>query len=335
MNTSDFHHTMAAHCETGTMMGLLRHSGLSLSESMVFGISGGIFFAYLQSPKLPFPTFVPRTRPGDIRLKIKKRLAIDYTEVKFRDPQKARQKLDALLAEKIPVAVQVDMFYMEYIPSYMKVHFNGHFIIAVGMENDTYTVSDCYYPDLVDLSADAMQTARFSKGDLAPHGLLYHISRAPENIDLRAPIIRGIKEACGNMVKLPVPFIGVKGIRLFARKLLDWPKLARDEEHLSHEIMMISTGLEDRGTGGAGFRFMYATFLQEASKILNNPALAEMAVRMMQNGDKWREISLHAARIGKNKDLGPLRLKELQEMILARADAEEHFFRELLTIIKQ
>jgi hypothetical protein len=54
----------------------------------------------------------------------------------------------------------------------------------------------------------------------------------------------------------------------------------------------------------------------------------------MQIGDGWREISLFSARIGKNRDLGPARLKELGDMIHERADVEERFFKTLAAAVK-
>ena len=326
-------HKMAAHCETGTIMSMLNNKGLAISEPMVLGITGGIFFAYLDTPRLPFPTFATRSKPGDIRKKIAKRLGADFVSFKFNDPVKAQQQLDNCLNQGHPVSVQVDMFNMDYIPPYMRPHFNGHFIIIVGKENETYTVSDCYYKDLAPVNAASLQKGRFAKGDLAPRGLMYYIKSVSPNPDFNTAIIKGIKDACRDMLKIPLPFLGIKGIRRFAKKVVDWPTLARDEEHLSHEIMSINVILEDRGTGGAGFRFMYATFLQEASKLLNRSDLADMSKQMMGIGDRWREISLHAARIGKKKDLGPDRMRELSAMIMARADEEEKFFNQLLKIV--
>ena len=333
INTTNYEHKMAAHCETGTVTGMLHHAGMAITESMVFGISGGIFFAYLQTPKLPFPMFVTRSKPGSIRKKIAKRLQVSFKSSKHRDFIEAQQSLDALINQKIPVAIQVDMFYLDYIPAYMRVHFNGHYITVVGKENGTYTVSDCYYPELAQLKESSLQKAWFAKGDMAPHGLKYYADHVPKEMDLPKAITGGIKEACRNMLKLPIPFLGVKGIRLFANKVMEWPKLVRDEEHLSHEIMMISAILEERGTGGAGFRFMYATFLQQAAKILNSSELVTLSKQMMEIGDRWRELSLHAARIGKKHDLGSERLAELKEMILSRADDEEKFFTQLLKVV--
>ena len=74
---------------------------------------------------------------------------------------------------------------------------------------------------------------------------------------------------------------------------------------------------------------MYATFLRQSSEILNNPELLAMAQKMMEIGDGWREISLFAARIGKNRDMGPERMKELSHMIYERSIVEKEFFTQL------
>ena len=53
----------------------------------------------------------------------------------------------------------------------------------------------------------------------------------------------------------------------------------------------------------------------------------------MEIGDGWRNISYFAAKIGKNRDLGPEKLQELGNLITERAGAEEEFYKELKTII--
>lgn len=337
MEHMKFEHRMAAHCETGTIAALLTHKGLPISEPMVLGITGGIFFAYLQSNKFPFPMFVVRTKPGHIRKTIGKRVGAKFTAMKFSDQQKAEATLDSLLEKGIPAAVQLDMFYMDYIPKHMKAHFNGHFITAIGKKDDVYTVSDCYYPNIAELSAESMMKGRFAGGDLAPKGLIYYPETVSElsNEELKKSIIKGLKDACRGMIKLPVPFVGVKGIRRFADKIVTWPQIARDEEHLSHEIMNINIILEERGTGGGGFRFMYATFLQEAAKIFKSNELNEMSKRMMSIGDHWREVSLKAARTGKNRDFSEKVLLELSDIIRDRANEEEIFFTDLLKMVKK
>lgn len=330
MSTIPYKHKMAAHCESGAVTSLLNNAGLDISEPLVFGISSGIFFAYFHKMKsFAFPTFIVRNQPGSIRNNLAKRLGIKFHTEKFRAPDEGMKRLDELLVKNIPVAVQVDFFYMNYLPEWERVHINVHFIVVVGKSGSKYIISDSYFPNLVELESASLRKARFAGGSMSPKGFLFYPEYIPKDIDYKKAILKGTKKACFNMLKIPLPFTGIKGIRMFAKKIVEWPSFARDTEHLSHEIMKINILLEDQGTGGAGFRFMYATFLQQASAILGKPEWSELSKEMMEIGDGWREISLFASRIGKNRELGPDRLKELGTMLIGRAEVEEHFFRRL------
>lgn len=329
MNAKDFTHKMGAHCESGTLTSLLNHAGLDITEPLVFGISNGIFFGYLKSSHFSFPTFIVRNKPGQIRKNIAKRLGVKFYTRNFKQAQEGHKKLDELLEQNIPVATQVDFFYMDYMPQWQRVHINVHFIIVLGKKEGKYIISDSYHTQMTELEESKLQQARFAGGYMAPRGFLYYPLEMPQNMDLKKPIVKGIKKACYNMLKLPVPFVGIKGIYKFAEKVKEWPQLARDEEHLSHEIMKINMLLEDQGTGGAGFRYIYATFLQQASEILNNQTLKEMSKRMMEIGDDWRKISYFVAKVGKKRDLGEPRINELSNMIKKQGDAEKQFFQDL------
>jgi len=335
MITIPYKHKMAAHCESGSITSLLNNAGFDITEPMVFGISSGIFFGYFHKMKsFPFPTFIVRNKPGKMRENLTKRTGIKFHTYTFKDPEKGRQMLNRLLEQNIPTAAQVDFFYMDYIPSWERVHINVHFIVVVGVNTNHYLVSDSYFPKLVELKTESLNMARFAGGNMSPKGFLFHPESIPKEIDYEKAIIKGIKKACFNMLKIPIPFLGVKGIRLFAKKITEWPSLARDTEHLSHEIMKINILLEDQGTGGGGFRFMFASFLQQAAGMINKPELLDFSRKMMEIGDGWREFSLLAARFGKNRDLGPERMKELSERLMDRAQVEQQFFSQLYKTIK-
>jgi hypothetical protein len=329
-----FEHRMAAHCETGTVTALLNHAGLRITEPLVFGIAGGIFFGYLKSPDLPFPMFILRSKPGNIRKKISKRLGVTFNERRFRSPEAGEAALDEALRNGHPTAVQVDFFYMDYMPDWQRVHINAHYIIVCGVNGARYLVSDSYYKQKSLLDRQKLLTARFAGGMMAPKGSMFYTEKIPENIDMKKAIITGIKRASFNMTRLPIPFLGVKGIRKFAGKLGEWPSLARDEEDLADRLMRINILMEDQGTGGGGFRYMYATFLQQASGIVNDDRLKSMSKEMMEIGDKWRKISYFAAKISKNRDMGPDRIRELSNMIYAQADEEQKFFTGLYQLVK-
>ena len=329
MSTIPFNHTMAAHCESGTVTNLVNHHGLKISEPLVFGISSGIFFGYMKTPMRDFPMVFSRIRPGKILDNFTKRTGVKFKSQKFTDPDRAEKELDRLLDQNQPVGLQVDFFYMDFFPPWHRVHINIHYIVVIGKEDDHYIVSDCYHPTIAKLHRDSLRKGRFAKGSMAPKGLMFYPVDVPSEIPLEKGIQHGLKNTVFNMLKIPIPFLGVKGIRRFADKIVDWPNYAKDTEHLAHNVFLITTMLEDQGTGGAGFRYIYASFLREAATILDESVFNEYAKRMMEIGDDWRNISLFASRIAKRRELGTDKLREMGSMIRENADLEQCFFKDL------
>jgi len=328
-----FSHAMAAHCESGTITALLNHHGLHITEPLVFGIAGGLFFGYMKTPMLPFPSVFVRTRPGKILDNFSKRSGIRFIRKRYSDPEKAERELDALIDQGQPVGIQVDFFFMDFFPSWHRIHINVHFLNIIGREGDQYLVSDSYYPVIARISREALRKGRFAGGSMAPKGFMFYPVHVPAEIDMPGGVKKGMRNTVFNMLKIPLPFLGVKGIRRFADKITEWPKYARDNDQLAHEIFRINILLEDQGTGGGGFRFIYASFLREASGILKEPILEVYSKRMMAIGDDWRNVSLFASRIAKKRDLGLERLGEMGNLIRANADLEFSFFSDLKQVV--
>jgi hypothetical protein len=84
---------------------------------------------------------------------------------------------------------------------------------------------------------------------------------------------------------------------------------------------------EEIGTGGAGFRFLYAAFLQEASALPGLAHLSGFADRLMTIGDEWRVFALATARMVKGRD--PMNPAQLATLLRTLADQEEALFRDL------
>ena len=140
----------------------------------------------------------------------------------------------------------------------MRFHFNAHNLVVYGKRGDNYLISDPVIDILVECDAAALQKARFTRGVLAPKGMLYYPEYIPRTARPAARrSARRILFTTGTMLYAPLPIMGVRGIRLVARKVrkLD----PREERHnkllLGHIVRM----QEEIGTGGAGFRFLYAS----------------------------------------------------------------------------
>ncbi len=67
-----------------------------------------------------------------MRKNISKRLGIKFYTKDFKNQQKGIDELDRLLDDGRPVATQVDFYYMDFLPEFMRAHINVHFVNIVG-----------------------------------------------------------------------------------------------------------------------------------------------------------------------------------------------------------
>ena len=302
----EFQHRQAVHCESGVTSALLRHQGIEMNEQMVFGIGSGLFFGFFPFIKIGSIMVITfRNAPGGIFSRTVKRLGVPHQVRRYRDPGKAMAELDLLVDKGIPVGLQTSLFWLPYLSERLRNHFNAHNIIVYGREGDTYRVSEPLMDEPVTIQRQDLIRARFAKGGMDPKGKMYWLTGTPpREPDLRKCVLKGIRETCFIMLKLPVPILGVRGIRSFAREIKRWPK-KMDPELIKLNLHQFILMQEVVGSGGAGFRFMFAAFLKQCADILNRPGLLEIARGMTAVGDQWRESALlitqyYRDRIGKN-----------------------------------
>ena len=86
---------------------------------------------------------------------------------------------------------------------------------------------------------------------------------------------------------------------------------------------------EEIGTGGAGFRFMYAAFLQQAAGVLGESRLQEIAAELTAIGDHWREFARLGARNCKGRGTAESSYPALADILRECADREQRLFGEL------
>jgi hypothetical protein len=319
-----FQHRHAAHCESGVASSMLTHHGAVISEAMAFGLSAAMAFAYLPFVKFAgFPLIAYRMPPKHILKGMVKPFKMRFHFETFRDPAEGTRRLDELLMQGHVVGVQTSAFWLPYFPEDMRFHFNAHNLIVYGKEGDDYLISDPVAEDPQRCASDALQRARFATGLMAPKGLLYYPESIGQTEVTAEAVQRAIKKTVRTMLG-PVPIIGVRGIHMLANKVakLD-PADKLSLNYAGHIVRM----QEEIGTGGGGFRFLYAAFLQEAAQITGNTQLAVLSERMNEIGDGWREFALKAARMIKGREA--FEPKRLAEMLHNQAEREKEFFQEL------
>jgi hypothetical protein len=323
-----FAHVQASHCESGVMSSMLGHHGLPLSEPMAFGLSSALSFAYLPIIRINgLPLVAYRMPPKFIIKGLQKPLAIRFRFETFANPEAGKRRLDELLAEGRVVGLQTSVFWLPYMPPDLRFHFNAHNVIAYGREpGGDYRLSDPVVEEPVTCPPADLARARFAKGVLAPRGLIYYPLGTPHEPAWDKALPAAIRKTTRIMLDSPLPIIGVRGIRRLANAIarLD---AGRDAARSKLFVGQVVRMQEEIGTGGGGFRYLYAAFLQEAADRLGRPALASLADTLVDIGDEWREFALATARMIRDRD--PLEPPRLAGLLGALADREQAFFRDL------
>ena len=318
------HHRHAAHCESGVVANLISHHGVPISEAMAFGLSSALSFAYLPFIKLSgLPLIAYRQPPRSIIKGLAKVLAAKIIFETFRTPAAGQARLDELLAQGHVVGLQTSVYWLPYFPEDMRFHFNAHNLLVYGKEGNDYLISDPVGEQTVRCDAESLSRARFAKGMLAPKGLLYTVQKSGSPTITPDAVCKAILKNCRTMLA-PIPIIGVRGIRMLANKVAGLAPAAHQSSlYVGHIVRM----QEEIGTGGAGFRFLYAAFLQEAAELTGMKVLAGFSERLLVIGDGWREFALATARMVKGRDaMDPAKLADLLRKLAAQ---EEVFFRDL------
>lgn len=300
----DFEHRQSAHCESGVTSSLLRKiSGNKITEPLAFGIGAGLFFCYIPLIKINNgPAIAFRTFPGLIFKRTCNALGIPVVRKKFSSKEKAEDFLKKCLDEGKPAGCQVGVYYLSYFPREYRFHFNAHNLIVFGKEDDNYLISDPVMETPTTLTSYELERVRFAKGALAPKGQIYYPESTAEITDeqMRKAIIKGIKNNVNQMLRIPGSFAGVKGIKYTGEKIKKWRDklgLQKAGSYLAQLVRM----QEEIGTGGGGFRYIYAAFLQEAYQYVQQDELLEISKIFTRSGDLWRDAAVHAAGIYKGR----------------------------------
>ena len=331
METNFIHH-QSAHCENGVASNLLKHHGVNISEPMVFGIGSGLFFFYLPLLKVNHaPAISYRPMPGSIFNKAAKRLGIKVKRVKFSNPQSAQKALEDNLNNNIPSGLQVGVYHLTYFPDEYRFHFNAHNLVVYGKKDNIFLISDPVMETVTTLTEKELEKVRFAKGALAPKGQMYYPVHIPSQIDFASAIKAAIKDTCSKMLA-PVPIVGVAAMRFLAGHIRKWPA-QKGVKVANHYLAQMVRMQEEIGTGGGGFRFIYAAFLQEAAVILKNDKLKELSAEMTQIGDLWRDFAVNAARVYKNRSNQTDVYNSLADELLQLAKLEETFFKKLKKVL--
>ena len=282
------------HCQTTALRHILEHHGLHLSEEMLLGLGGGIGFIYWYMKQMPAP-FVGGRFGGkyeEFMINICKRIGGSAHLFHTTSVKKGHEELKTMLRSGEPVYIYADIAYLPYMAVPEDVHFGSHTVTVFGIDEESNTG---YIADRgknpVTVTIDDLKKARSSKfPPFQPRNQILEVECPSEIADLQPGITEAIKECCNAMLNPPISNFGLKGIKKWAKMVLKWPEQFTGL-HLYGCLMNVYMYIEIGGSGGSSFRPMYAQFLREASSVLDNPGLHEVADLCEDAGRIWSEIA--------------------------------------------
>ncbi|MFB6258118.1 MAG: BtrH N-terminal domain-containing protein [Flavobacteriales bacterium] len=329
---TEFEHIQSAHCENGVTSSLLQFHGLDfMSEPLAFGMGSGIFYIHVPFLKINNgPAVSYRSMPGWIFNRTCKSLGVRVQRKKFKSEADGQAFLDKKLEEGQPVGCQVGVFHLPYFPPEYRFHFNAHNIIVYGKENGQYLISDPVMETETTLTPEELNKVRYARGPLAPNGQVYFPEKVePVNEELiKKAIIRGIKGSVRDMLMLPGSFVGISGIKYTARKIRKWRGqlgAKRAGLYLGQVVRM----QEEIGTGGGGFRYLFAAFLEESARILGNDDLIKASEDFTKAGDRWRDSAVEMAGIYKGRLTEQKDFDRCADTLMEIANIEKEGFQKL------
>lgn len=312
-------HHPGRHCASTGIRDLVNFHGIDFSEAMCFGIGAGLGLWYLDFEGLPVSRMM-HVRSMDFEAQFFSRMGMAFEWEQTNDPAAGEAALCHHLDNGRPAIVQTDIYYLSHYSG--NTHFPGHLITVWGYDGtqDIFFITDTQFPDLIAVPFADMRQARFFR-DAIFHlrGNLY----APETVSMPRDMADVVRNAViDNSRALTGDASGVMGIQAL-EKMRDELALWKDFNDWQWTCRFTYQVIEKRGTGGGGFRLMYADFLEEAAGYVAKIRDLGLSARMHETGLAWQRLALafKAASEKQRPELGEVR-REIEAVI--RAESAYH-----------
>ncbi|MFC7165269.1 BtrH N-terminal domain-containing protein [Halospeciosus flavus] len=324
MHVDGFEYAPGAHCGSAALRDLATFYGWRYTEPACFGLGSGLGFEY--TDRGPAERLVMGRRAG-LETDFFDALGVDYTHREGQSRDEAWSALRERLAANTPVALFVDLYYLDYFGT--DTHFGPHTLLCVGIDEDADEVvlADGEFDDRQRVGRDELDAAWSSEygfGDLDRRWLA--VDDPQRTVDTPAAVVDAVRTTADVMLDGREEWggQGVDGIRAFADDLPTWPDL----DDPAWTARFAYQNVERRGTGGGAFRRLFADFLAQLGEPAGVPgASADRAARL---ADQWSALG---ATLREASEAGPdeqvVLFERAAEQAHAVADAEERLFEDV------
>jgi len=281
-------HVPGVHCSSTAIADLVRFHGFGWSEDFCFGIGGGLGITYLKTPQAS-PTRLLHTRSLGYEKRFFNAIGIDdFSWLSAATEEESEQQLITALDENRPALLLTDIYYLHYFNS--SSHFPGHGVMAWGYDKDDFTfqVTDTEREKLETVSFEKMKKARVST--MIPficNGDFYAPQHLDKPTDLKNLCQQAIKENASRLLNSTDTTTGFSALQTLIDDFSEWEQ----SDDWQWNCRFAYQTIEKRGTGGSGFRKMYARFLSEASQYLDSIKALDLENKMQKSAQSWHDLS--------------------------------------------
>ncbi|MGY6025065.1 BtrH N-terminal domain-containing protein [Streptomyces spinosirectus] len=314
------------HCESTTLVNLLRQQDIDLSESLVFGLAGGLSFIYWRTKQMPTPFVGGRIKPDILSAHLANALNLRLSVHETSSVNRAREHLLQELESGTVVGLKLDRYFLDY--STDDFRFAAHYVACVGHDDDRFALVETQPLGLQWATGESLTAARNARGPMSSRNRAFTLARQQGSLpDLGEAARKGIKMAAENIVNPPISNFGYKGMHKVADLMPQW---LDDLESPADSLPEISTIMEDAGTGGGLFRAMWADFLAETAELTGIGAFQEASDAYRQVSKKWTAVAglLREAGAESSREA----LHSASKLVHEAAEEEQHLMGRLLQL---
>ena len=314
------------HCESTTLVNLLRQREVDLSEPLIFGLAGGLSFIYWRTKQMPTPFVGGRIKPDTLSENLANTLKLRLSVHETSSVKRAKEHLLAELESGTIVGLKLDRYFLDY--STDDFRFAAHYVACVGYDDDRFALVETQPLGLQWASGESLETARNARGPMSSRNRAFTLDLPKSGLpDLGKAARKGIKKAAEEFLNPPISNFGYKGMHKVADLMPQW---LDDLDSPADSLPEICTIMEDAGTGGGLFRTMWAEFLAETADITGTGEYQKVSDAYREVSQKWTEVAglLHEAGVASSRES----LHSASKLVHEAADKEQLLMQRLLEL---
>ncbi|CAL9393201.1 hypothetical protein SUDANB6_01304 [Streptomyces sp. enrichment culture] len=326
MSLLEEHPFVGDHCESTTLVNLLRHRDVDLPESLIFGIAGGLSFIYWRTKQMPTPFVGGRIKPDTLSENLADALNLRLSVHETSSTKRAREHLLAELDSGNVVGLKIDRYLLDY--STDDFRFAAHYVACVGHDGDRFALVETKPLGLQWASGESLASARDPRGPMSSRNRAFTLEPRKGGLpDLGEAARKGIRTAAQRFLNPPISNFGFKGMHKVADLMPQW---LDDLDSPADSLPEISTIMEGAGTGGGLFRKMWAEFLAETADLTGTGEFQEISDAYRGVSKKWTDVAGLVREAGATSSRECLR--SASAMVHEAAEEERNLMRRLLEL---